>query len=117
MYWDGEIDLAPDAMYEQIRNSAESERAGGKRENTMSSLRKAVHQVEFVSQRAYKHEDKGCGAASLMMLLKHHRLPIRTPSYRDLCECLWLTVDPEIKGWKREYGRGAYATDVERALG
>lgn len=39
-----------------------------------------------------------------------------TPSYSELCECLWLTVDPEIKGWLRRYGKGAYCTDVERAL-
>ena len=50
------------------------------------------------------------------MILRHHSLPIRVPSYRDLCECLWLTVDPEIKGWDRRYGKGAYYTDVERAL-
>jgi hypothetical protein len=51
-----------------------------------------------------------------MMLLRHHQLPIRVPSYRDLCECLWLTVDPEIKGWQGKWGRGAYESDVERAL-
>jgi hypothetical protein len=51
-----------------------------------------------------------------MMLLRHHQLPIPVPSYRQLCECLWLTVNPEIKGWPRRYGRGAYTTDVERAL-
>jgi len=49
-----------------------------------------------------------------MMLLRHHVLPIRVPSYSHLCECLWLTVDPKIKGWAN--GRGAYTTDVERAL-
>jgi hypothetical protein len=74
------------------------------------------HKVEFFSQRGRDHENIGCGAASLMMLLRHHRLPIRVPSYRDLCECLWLTVDPEVKGWQRKWGRGAYQSDVERAL-
>lgn len=75
-----------------------------------------LHSVEFVSQRGRDHENVACGAACLMMLLRHHEVPIRVPSYRDLCECLWLTVNPEIKGWRRRHGRGAYATDVERAL-
>ena len=75
-----------------------------------------MHAVKFFSQRGRVHESVGCGAASLMMLLRHHSPPIQIPSYRDLCECLWLTVDPEIKGHERRYGKGAYGTDVERAL-
>jgi hypothetical protein len=51
-----------------------------------------------------------------MMLLCHHKLPVKAPSYPQLCECLWLNVDPEIKGWSRKDGRGAYESDVERAL-
>jgi hypothetical protein len=64
------------------------------------------------------HREFGCGAASLMMLMRHHRehLPIPVPKYEDLCECLWLTVDPAIKGQDRKWGKGAYATDVKRAL-
>ena len=77
---------------------------------------KVLHRIEFVTQRGRDHENIGCGAASLMMLLRHHELPIRVPSYSELCECLWLTVDPEIKGWHCRYGRGAYPSDVERAL-
>jgi Papain-like cysteine protease AvrRpt2 len=62
------------------------------------------------------HESNGCGAAALMMLLRHHKLPIRVPSHRDLCECLWLNVDPEIKGQEPGWGYGAYGSDVKRAL-
>jgi hypothetical protein len=75
-----------------------------------------LHLVEYKSQKDGPYEEIGCGAASLMMLLRHHVLPIRVPSYPQLCECLWLMVDPEIKGWARSNGRGAFTTDVERAL-
>ena len=77
-----------------------------------------LHTVEFCSQMGHPHQEFGCGAASLMMLLRHHRehLPVPLPRYGQLCECLWLTVDPAIKGYDRKWGKGAYATDVERAL-
>jgi hypothetical protein len=75
-----------------------------------------LHSVKLISQRGRDYENFGCGAASLMMLLRHHELPIKVPFYRQLCECLWLTVDPEIKGWSRSDGKGAYESDVERAL-
>lgn len=72
------------------------------------------HRVEFKSQTDEENAKFGCGAAALMMLLRHHKLPVRVPSYTQLCECLWLTVDPQIKGHSE--GRGAYGSDVERAL-
>jgi hypothetical protein len=75
-----------------------------------------IHSVAFESQLNNEHKSSGCGAASLIMLLRHHELPIRIPSYGELCECLWLTVAPEIKGCEAKYGRGAYGTDVHRAL-
>lgn len=74
------------------------------------------HTVQLVSQRDREYENFGCGAASLMMLLCHHRLPMKVPSYPQLCECLWLNVEPEIKGWPRSDGKGAYESDVKRAL-
>jgi hypothetical protein len=76
------------------------------------------HAVRFFSQRAPKqvHRGFGCGVASLMMLLRHHRIPVPVPSYRQLCVCLWLSVPPSIKGWQQSDGMGAYWTDVERAL-
>jgi len=77
-----------------------------------------LHRVEFWSQMGRRYQKIGCGAASLMMLLRHHRehLPILVPRYDDLCECLWLTVDPALKGQDRKWGKGAYAIDVQRAL-
>jgi hypothetical protein len=75
-----------------------------------------LHDVSFFSQVGGQNSNIGCGSASVMMLLRHHELPIRVPSYSDLCQCLWLTVDPEIKGYDRAWGRGAYVNDVEPAL-
>ena len=77
-----------------------------------------VHAVRFFSQRApnHLHRGFGCGVAALMMLLRHHQVPVPVPSYRQLCVCLWLTVPPSIKGWPQGSGMAAYSTDVERAL-
>lgn len=77
------------------------------------------HRIEFVSQRYRKDVAAfSCGVASLMMLLRS-RLRGRSdavPSFPQLAQMAWLTIEPRFKPYSHGGGFGAYFEDIVRAL-
>jgi len=71
-----------------------------------------VNKPRFVSQIGKVNENTGCGVASTMMILRNVCESKNLPTYKELAECLWVNVNPEIKGFNKGYGKGVDFDDV-----
>jgi hypothetical protein len=73
--------------------------------------------VTFISQRepyGNRYSNFGCGAACLLMLLRHRYIDRSFPDYESLCKQLRIEMLPSEKGYpySDDLGPGAYPEDI-----